>query len=329
MKQKIYISGIIFLIITVTGTLFKMLHLPGAGILLTLGFAGLLLIFFPAALVNSYRGKGDKALKPLYIVTYLTLLVIFTGMLFKIMHWPGAGKMLLAGLPFPFVVFLPVFLYVTGRIENFSIYNTVSILLLLTILSAFNALLALSVSRNSLDDSMYIASVYHKAAAAAGNTKLQHSGEAGSITDISDINESAGQALKLIHEATDQILRGAKADINALIDNPSSVSLADSRELTTEIMFNGDNPDLGKQLEKSIQDFIGVVETSGNGRITPQMAIDLLGFNTPEGEKSWSEAMFEGNWTSWSLVYLGILENNIILIRDELLSDAVQDATIS
>lgn len=316
MKQKIYISGIILLIITVTGSLFKMLHFPGAGILLIIGFAGLLLIFFPAALVNSYRGIGDKALKPLYVVTYLTLLVIFTGMLFKIMHWPGAGKMLLAGLPFPFVVFLPVFLYVTGRIEKFSIYNTVSVLLLLTILSAFNALLALSVSRNSLDDSMYIASVYHKAAAVAEETYLQQSAETG------EIRESAGQAIKIINEATDQILRGAQSDLNALYNNPYSVRLADSRALTTEIMFSGDS-DLGKQLEKSIQDFIGVVKASGNERITLQLATDLLGFRTPEGEESWSEAMFEGNWTSWSLVYLGILENNIILIRDELVSDAV------
>jgi hypothetical protein len=317
MKQKIYISGIIFLIMTVTGSLFKMLHFPGAGILITLGFAGLLLIFFPTALVNSYRGKGDKALKPLYVVTYLTLLVIFAGMLFKIMHWPGAGKLLLAGLPFPFVVFLPVFLYVTGRIEKFSIYNTVSVLLLLTILSVFNALLSLSVSRNTIDDSMYIASVYHKAAAVAEETNLHQSPATG------DITESAERALNLINEATDLILGGAQSDINSLYNNPASVRLADSRALTTEIMFQGENSDLGNRLEKSIHDFIGAIESSGNDMISSQMAIDLLLFKTPEGEKSWSESMFEGNWTSWSLVYLGILENNIILIRNELLSDAV------
>jgi hypothetical protein len=42
------------------------------------------------------------------------------GALFKIMHWPGAGIFLMVALPFPFLVFLPVYLYVTSRLCMFS-----------------------------------------------------------------------------------------------------------------------------------------------------------------------------------------------------------------
>jgi hypothetical protein len=163
---------------------------------------------------------------------------------------------------------------------------------------------------------MFIASVYHKAAAAREVTPLQQNDATGNIT------ESAERAIKLINEATDMILEGAQSDQYGLRNNPSSVKFADSRDLTTNIMF-GDDSDLGKRLEGTIEEFAAVVKASGNKRITPQLATELLGLNTPEGEGSWSRALFEGNWTSWSLVYLGIIENNIILLRDELVSDAV------
>ena len=66
--------------------------------------------------------------------------------LFKVMHWPGASKALIVALPFPYVVFLPVFLAVTGKDKSFSIYNTVYVLFLLAGISVFSALLALNVS---------------------------------------------------------------------------------------------------------------------------------------------------------------------------------------
>ncbi len=52
------------------------------------------------------------------------------AMLFKIMHWPGAGYVLRVSLPFPFVVFLPVFLAAASKNRNFNIYNTIAVLFL-------------------------------------------------------------------------------------------------------------------------------------------------------------------------------------------------------
>jgi len=45
--------------------------------------------------------------------------------------------------PFPYVVFLPVYLIVTEKNKSHNIYNTVYILLLLALNSTFAALLAL------------------------------------------------------------------------------------------------------------------------------------------------------------------------------------------
>ncbi len=48
MKKLAYISGALFSSITVLASLFKLLHLQGAQILLAVGLAGIALIFIPA-----------------------------------------------------------------------------------------------------------------------------------------------------------------------------------------------------------------------------------------------------------------------------------------
>ncbi|MEZ4999631.1 MAG: hypothetical protein R2744_11420 [Bacteroidales bacterium] len=315
MKQKIYWIGIISFIITILGTLFKIMHYPGAGWLLTIGFFGLIAIFFPLALINSYRKIANNNYKPLYIVTYLTFFVLFTGMLFKIMHWPGAGLLLLIGLPFPFVVFLPVFLVVTSRVKNYSIYNTVIVLLLLTFMSVFNALLALGVAKSRLNDSAYLASQYYnQAVMVTAKTVTQTPGS-------EKIIESAETVLKLIKEARDKFILGTRSDYNILANDPYYISYLDSKSLPAEIMFRGEEPFLGERLDQSIIDFIQVVGSYNNENMPSDMAKRMLEFgNADSDSQSLTQSYFRDSWTAWSMVYLGLLENNVLLIRNELIA---------
>jgi len=47
---------------------------------------------------------------PIYaIVGYLTIALLLAGALFKIMHWPGAGRMLQVGTAFMIVGFIPLY----------------------------------------------------------------------------------------------------------------------------------------------------------------------------------------------------------------------------
>ncbi len=144
MKNKTYITGLITTALALLGVSFKILHFPGANILLTAGIIFLLFVFLPPALISGYKGEGRRESLPLYVVTYITCLITFTAMLFKIQHWPGAGWLLLVSIPFPFVVYLPTYLYITGKNESHNIYSTVSVLFLLVIFSSLTALLALN-----------------------------------------------------------------------------------------------------------------------------------------------------------------------------------------
>jgi len=152
MKKLIYNSGIIITLIVLTGSLFKIQHWPGAGVLLTLGLGSLILFLIPAALINNYKAVGSRNKLLLYIVVFIVSLLVYGGALFKIMHWPGAGKLLIIGIPLPFFVFVPVFLYSISKDKSFSIIQTTIVLLFVAYMGVSSALLALGYSKNILTE---------------------------------------------------------------------------------------------------------------------------------------------------------------------------------
>ncbi len=316
MKQKIYLPGIIALDIVLVGALFKMNHWAGAGILLTTGFIVLTLVFFPMALINAYRAAGNKQTLPLYIATYITVFMLFTGVLFKIMHWPGAGLLLMIDLPLPFVVFLPVYLIVTGKLDHFSIYKTIIVLLVLAFMSVFDALLALNVAKRKLNDSMTLASMYHRTALLKENKMVS------SLPGDDPVTKAAQETLELINSAMDKLITASYSHGGSLDDDPYLMRYPDDRNFVTEVMITEGDPSLGSQLEESLNGFLDAVGVRGDTLLTRAKAMSLLYFNPdPVDGRSWYVRMFDGEYTGWSMVYLEMLRNNILLIMDEVMQN--------
>jgi len=168
MKKTAYRTGLISSLVIYLGAMFKIQHWPGASIMLTLGIACLVLVFVPFALTEHYRNTDGKKNLWLHIVTFFTCLVVFTGALFKIMHWPYAGILLVFSIPFPFILFLPVFIYTSNR-NKAPITDYISVLILLLFYAVFSSLLSINISRNILDEGILssrewtnIERVYHQ-----------------------------------------------------------------------------------------------------------------------------------------------------------------------
>lgn len=150
MKRSVYITGISCSILMLFGSLAKIMHWPGAGILLTLSVLLFCFVFLPMALKNNYDLLPLKKMKTLHIVSYYVFAFCMMGVLFKVMHWPGAAIFLLIGLLAPFVVFLPVYLYHTREEEKTGNKNFLALVLGLMFLAVFSVFLAMSVSRQIL-----------------------------------------------------------------------------------------------------------------------------------------------------------------------------------
>jgi len=127
MKRTMLVLGISTAVIIIIGTILKMLHWPGAGILLTLGLASLSLAFIPLFVMVKIRDTRakQKEVNLFLLFTGLIAGILFSmGTLLKIQHWPGANITLGTSLIFG-VIFLVLFVVFmikdkTNWIENFT-----------------------------------------------------------------------------------------------------------------------------------------------------------------------------------------------------------------
>jgi hypothetical protein len=116
MKKTMKISGLIAPILLSFGSLFKIQHWPGAGILLVLGFLLLSFVFLPSAIYVNYKEVSNRTKKWTHIIGFLGTFFISVGFLFKIQHWPSAGIAITVGILMICLLFLPMVL--RNRLKN-------------------------------------------------------------------------------------------------------------------------------------------------------------------------------------------------------------------
>lgn len=308
MRQKIYILGLITTLVIFTGTIFKVNHFPGAGILLTAGLITLVLVFLPAALINSYRSQENRNNLSLYIVSWITCLVIFTAMLFKVQHWPYAGVLLTVALPFPYVVFLPVFLIVTSKIRNFNIYNTVYVLLLLALNSVFSALLALNVAKVRIEDSYSISGNYCRIEKIVSQLPAEerHQG----------INRKIDEVLDIVKDYRTILLDQEGISPDQWLHNPGNLMRPDSRIAAAHALAGSDNGLAGSRLESSLKSLVSEMGNTKGLEELAKAAPVIFNLEDPfDSETSWADRNFRNNNLSWVLICLDGLEVNLKIIQ--------------
>ncbi|MEN8203964.1 MAG: hypothetical protein ABFS28_15300 [Bacteroidota bacterium] len=134
MKRLMLVLGISTSVIILLGTVFKMLHWPGSGILLTLGIVSLSLVFIPLFVMVRIRDTRErkKIINRSLLITGLMTGILFSlGSLLKIMHWPGAnvtlGTSLIVGLLFLILFLVDLVKNKENWIENFTYVMLISL----------------------------------------------------------------------------------------------------------------------------------------------------------------------------------------------------------
>jgi len=308
MKQKLYILGFITALIVFTGTIFKLNHFPGAGILITIGLVTFVLIFIPAALINHYKYAGNKQNLSLHIITWLTCFIIFTSMLFKIMHWPGAGLMLIIALPIPYIVFLPVFLVTTSRNKNFSIYNTVFVLLLLAVNSIFAALLALNVSRYRIHDSYDLSANYIKVESILDQLPA--------IASQSPVNQKIDEVLKTVNNYQNLIFVYDGTTKDAWNKNQDVLFHPDRRDWAIRALKESGEVPVASKLQKGLKELVALMENTPGYEGMAGLTIYDPGTSVMD-ENEWFARKFGEDAFAWSVIYLDGLETNLKILKSE------------
>lgn len=81
--------------VLILGILFKILHWPGANVIL-LTSAAVATVAMTILLIKKPGPWSIQIHQPIWL--FGSMLVAFTGLIFKIMHWPGANIQLLVGM---------------------------------------------------------------------------------------------------------------------------------------------------------------------------------------------------------------------------------------
>jgi len=116
MKKTMKISAIAGTIMLGFAALFKIMHWPGAGIMLTLGAFILAFAFMPSALTVLWKETHSRKRLFLYISAFVASMLFILGVVAKVQHWPLAGLILLLAALAMIFAFIPALL--AGKLKE-------------------------------------------------------------------------------------------------------------------------------------------------------------------------------------------------------------------
>lgn len=305
------------------GALLKALHLAGGGILLTLSILLFCFGFLPSALISSYKSQEVKKYKWLYIVTFIVFCIDLIGALFKIQHWPFAGLFLVIGLPLPFILFLPVYLYHTHKNKSNSVLNNLGIMFGLTFLAIFSVLLAVNVSTSILGNFALI-NYNNEKSAKFYQTVTKSYSEKDIIVQKSD------ELCAYIDELKCELLTATKNDfcVNGKIQDGYNPTRLTNPAAQTSILFEGKSPNKIEILKNKILEFKELISTSNkNSKELLELTNSLFDIENKEiqnnGEvktQNWEERELPTTHLSIHLKVLSRIQSNVRFVENEYLS---------
>lgn len=303
------------------GCIFKVMHWPGASPMIIVSVLIFCFWFLPAGLMNSYSSLPIKKMKTLYIVSFIVFSVCMMSVLFKIMHWPGAGVLLLPGVLLPFLVFFPVYLYHTREEEKAGNKNFFGLVIGLTFVAVFGVFLALSVSKQVIHGA--IISVTHNEASSA---------LFAAENKDSEIHKAAAELCNYTNELKCMILTasdGNMCDKNKLNGNykPENITGADNREIVRKVFFSEDGESKAKILKDKVEAFRNIVlsdkDTSSELAELTKTLFDTSDNDIngvyPQG-LTWEQRELNNYSLIFTLDFLSKLQNNVRLVEGEVMN---------
>ena len=113
MRKFMFVSGYLSIVLVTLSVISKVFHFPGGGITLFVTFLTVMFLFLPALFMHLYKRNLPKSFgeKTLYVAGFMGLLLLFAGVLFKMLHWPGGFLLTIVSLAVINFLFFPLFFY--------------------------------------------------------------------------------------------------------------------------------------------------------------------------------------------------------------------------
>ena len=328
MKNSIYISGIISAIGLTVGALFKIQHWPASRILLTIFIIFFTLIFLPAALWNNF--KKEKKNLFLYICIFITLVICFGAALFKILHWPGAGTLILVALLAPFIIFLPAYIFYYNKTTNKDITNFIAILFLLVFVALMDAFLAVGISKNIIDYTVQINQTTHQInTVLEGKNEMMYENLPSSQPGLLDAQQTVNlktrteELCNLIDEMKFSLVKAAGKSNELYISGSGDINLwkikgMDNHSLATEKFLHTDKAQILKNQIKSYKEYIKSLNLK-NLTFDLDEILNVDDINIKDQSKAWESVLFEGPIMVWAIQKLDMIKMKVKMVESQVL----------
>jgi hypothetical protein len=326
MKKSVYIPGIASTTLMLFGCMFKIMHWPGANILLILSVFLFCFYFLPMALITNYKSQETPKHRSLHVITFIVFFICVMGVLFKVMHWPGASMFLIIGLPLPFVLFLPAYLYSTRNEKKENNINFLGLMFGLTFLAVFSVLLALSISkqvlRNAVTRVYSIEKTRSFSEAVLANTKKE-----------SHIKQKADDLCNFIEQIKDVILGETQGyEFGEKRPEPKynwEMQHVEDKQIPTNVLFALEKKTKFDELKEKVNDYkTALLETPNLDPQLAELSKDLFNINATRElsrsghieELSWEQREFSNKQLIFVLGALSQIQSNVRIVELEYLA---------
>lgn len=160
MKKMMIYSGVVAVMIIMLGSVFKIMHWPGASVLFVLGMVTFSLLFLP--LVFLLKTKEMKTSRDRLVLAAAVIVGILYSMsaLLLVMHWPGARVIWMSTLLVTFFILLPLYFFNGIRKPEARVNTIVTTIIIMGVLGA--QFLLTPVRKTKHEDKQYVESQHNK-----------------------------------------------------------------------------------------------------------------------------------------------------------------------
>lgn len=216
MKKAAFIIGLVSTSLLLTGTIFKLMHWMGAGILVLSGASALVLGYFPLLLRFKWKESPSNE-RPMHLAGFLGITLTTLGVLFKVFHWPGANVMLLSGMAVLAFAYVPLFYYMRYKTSSNRPVTLSTGLVAMTCLILVFALIQVNHSRS-----------YDRGIAAVGESLGEAATPEGGAVFAQLADDPEAQRVRALADGTVAYLQRMRTTLIAEVEN---ISLEEARAM--------------------------------------------------------------------------------------------------
>lgn len=220
MKNTLIKSGLISTVLTLLGVLFKIMHWPGASIMLVLGVAAFGLLFIPLLIVLKFKDEAKPVDKWVLSIGLGLGMITSIGVLFKVMHWPFANILILSSLSAFILIFVPTYFITKVRRAELRFNTTVNSVLMMACGCLLFALFGMGNSQAYKESVTPTYSRLIENTEKMNGANLEISAEVNDYKDFADLHVES----RLLYEKVDEIKSN-------LISKSEGISTAKAKDL--------------------------------------------------------------------------------------------------